>query len=532
MAGELHVALREHINTLNPFLAANVSEAFVVSLLYDALAESDALGNLTPNLAQRWELSADGMRLICWLNPGARWHDGQPVTAGDVVFTFNLIRRTAFPGLARVAALVGQVEALGPARVQFTFLKPGLESVRQVCSQVRIVPAALWEWVEYPLDYANLDYPMGSGPFALVEYRPPASGAGESADQGGLVLRNTALHHATRPSIERLTVQIIDDESRGLQGLTEGTFDLLGWDITRAMARDVQDHREDYAGVQLASTAGRSVHSLLFNLRRAPYDNLALRSALALAIDTQAIVDEVLLGFADPARPTGPAASTGRGTAGLFPPASPWYDGDLAISPFDAAQAMDKLAGAGFVDRDGDGLRENPDGTALQIVITCPDLDAPVKVAGRVVAQWNAVGIRAAVSAQPAEQIRSELMAARFEVVLHELALTTLEEAYFYFHSSRGLLGEGGLVSGYNYGGYASATYDRTVEIMLEEHKPEQQLELLRMLQRILAVDLPQIPLYSSQLVHLYSDANFSGWRPEPGPGLLARATIAGLSAH
>jgi peptide/nickel transport system substrate-binding protein len=523
MSGELHVALREHINTLNPFLATNVSESFVVSLLYDTLADHDAQGNLVPNLAQRWELSPDGTRLTCWLNTQARWHDGQPVTAGDVVFTFNLVRRTALPGLARVAALVGQVEALGSAKVQFTLLKPGLESVRQVCSQVRIVPALHWEAVEYPLAYLNLGSPVGSGPFALLEHTPPAQtaeNAGLSTEEGGLVLQNTGTHHSARPSIDKLIVQIIDDESQALEGLKEGTFDILGWDITRAMARDVQDNRESYATIQLAATPGLSVHSLLFNMRQAPYDNLALRSALALAIDTQAIVDQVLLGFAD------------RGTAGLFPPASPWYDSSLPAVPFDAAQAMDKLTLAGFVDKDGDGLRENPDGSALQILITCPKLDALLQVAELVAAQWKAVGIKAAVSALPADQIRLMLMAAKFEVVLHDLSLGELEEAYFYFHSSRGLLAEGGQVSGYNYGGYASADYDRIGEMMLEEQSQERQLELLRTLQAILAADLPQIPLYSSHLLHLYREAGFSGWRPEPGLGLLARAAIARLTVR
>jgi peptide/nickel transport system substrate-binding protein len=513
------VALRENINTLNPFLPTNVSESFVVSSLYDTLADEDSQGNLVPNLAQRWELSADGTKLTCWLNPQARWHDGQPVTAGDVVFTFNLIRQTAFPGLARVAALVGQAEALGSAKVQFTLLKPGSESVRRVCSQVRIVPAVLWESIEDPLAYANLDNPVGSGPFALSERTPPAQNAGSSTEKPRLVLHNTGMHHSTRPSIDKLVVEIIDDESQALEALKEGTFDILGWDITRTMARDVQDHRESYAEVQLAAAAGLSVHSLLFNLRQAPYDNPALRSALAQAIDTQAIVQEVLLGFAD------------RGTAGLFPPASPWYDGSLPAVPFDSQQAMEKLTSAGFMDKDGDGLRENPDGSALQIPITCAKSDASLKVVELVVAQWKAVGIKAKALALPADQIRSVLMGAKFEVVLHDLALSEPEEAFFYFHSSRGLL-VAGQVSGYNYAGYANADYDRIAEIMLEEQNREKRLELLRELQGILAADLPQIPLYSPYVLHLYRDTRFSGWRPEPGVGLLGRTAIANLSVR
>jgi ABC-type transport system substrate-binding protein len=563
------VALRENINTLNPYLATTVSESFVVSSLYDTLADDDLQGQLVPNLAERWELSADGTRLTCWLNPQARWHDGQPVTADDVVFSFNLIRQTAFPGLARVAALVGQAEALGPAEVQFTFLKPGSETVRRVCSQVRIVPAAFWKSVQDPLTYANLDSPVGSGPFALLEHMPPAhpaenagrstgnagsstdpahpaenagrstgnagsstdpaQNAGSSTEEGGLVLHNTGMHHSTRPSIDKLIVEIIHDESQALEALKEGKFDILGWEITPAMARDVQDHPESYPEIRLATAAGLTVHSLLFNLRQAPYDNPALRSALAQAIDTQAIVDQVLLGFADPAQNAG--WSTDRGTAGLFPPASPWCDGSPSAVPFDARQAMEKLTLAGFVDRDGDGLRENPDGSALQIPITYAKSDASLKVVELVVAAWKAVGIKAKALALPADQIRSVLMQANFEVVLHDLSLREPEEAFFYFHSSRGLLVAGQVV-GYNYGGYANADYDRIAEALLEEQNPEKRLELLRKLQGILTADLPQIPLYSPYLLQLYRDSRFSGWRPEPGVGLLGRTAIANLSVR
>jgi peptide/nickel transport system substrate-binding protein len=508
-AGELHVALRENIYSLNPYLVTNASESFVVSSLYDTLADEDTQGHLVPNLAERWELSADGARLTCWLNPQARWHDGQPVTADDVVFSFNLIRQTAFPGLAPVAALVGQAEALGPAEVQLTLLKPGSETARRVCSQVRIVPVALWNSVQNPLTYANLDSPVGSGPFALSE----------QALDGGLVLRNTSIHHSTRPSIDKLIVDVIRDESQALEALQEGAFDLLGWDVTPATARDVQDHPESYPEIRLATAAGLTVHSLLFNLRQAPYDNPALRSALAQAIDTQAIVNQVLLGFAE------------RGTAGLFPPASPWYDGGPSVVPFDPQQAIQKLTLAGFVDRDGDELREDPEGGALQILITFAKSDASLKVVELVVASWKAVGIKSKALALPADQIRSVLMQAKFDVILCDLSLREPEEAFFHFHSSRGVL-VGGQVVGYNYGGYADAEYDRVAEAMLEEQDPERYLELLRKLQGILTTDLPQIPLYSPYVLQLYRDSRFTGWRPEPGVGLLGRTAIANLGAR
>jgi peptide/nickel transport system substrate-binding protein len=353
-----------------------------------------------------------------------------------------------------------------------------------------------------------LDNPVGSGPFALVEHT-----------EGRFVLRNTGGHYSTRPMMDSVVAEIIRDEGKALQALKDGQFDALAWDITPAMAADVQTHPQSYVGIQLATAAGVNVRSLLFNLRVAPYDNPALRLALAQAIDTQALVDGVQLGLAD------------RESGDLFAPSSPWHDQSIVAIPSDPEQAKEKLTLAGFVDRDGDGLRENPDGSALQITITCAKTDAELRTVELVVAQWKVVGIGAKASTVAAEQILPLLMQAKFQVVLHDLSLRDQEDAFAYFHSSHGALTDS-RVSGQNYGGYANADYDRIAELLREEHDRQKRLELLRELQGMLASDLPAIPLYSPQVLNLYRDDRFVGWQAEPGVGLSSRRTIANLSAR
>ncbi|MGC8786748.1 MAG: ABC transporter substrate-binding protein, partial [Anaerolineae bacterium] len=284
-AGEVHLAIRENIQTLNPYLTQNASEKFVVSLLYDTLLEKDAQGGLHPNLAQDWELTPDGSRLMFRLNPQARWHNGEAVTASDVVFSFRLVQQNEFPGFARMVALVHRVEAISPTEVEFTLFATWPDAVRLLGTGLHIVPAMLWENVDDPLYYANLDNPIGSGPFLLAEYVPEKQ----------LVLRNTGVHPNCQPRIETLVLEIQRDESKALKALKEGKLDALGWEITPAQAREVQDHPKDYPGIKVAEAPGLSVYTLLFNLRIAPFNNLALRHALAQALDSQAIIDQVLM---------------------------------------------------------------------------------------------------------------------------------------------------------------------------------------------------------------------------------------------
>ncbi|MGQ9492796.1 MAG: ABC transporter substrate-binding protein [Anaerolineae bacterium] len=505
-AGELHLAIREDIQSLNPYLTQNASEEFVASLLYDTLLEIDAHGELHPSLAEHWNLTPDGSRLAFRLNPQARWHNGQAVSADDVLFSFDLVRQGGFPGFARMAMLVHRVEAISPMEVEFTLFTTWPDAVRLLGTGLRIVPAMLWRSVDDPLHYANLDNPIGTGPFRLAEHVTGKQ----------FVLRNTGVHHASQPLVNTVILEIQRDEAKALKALKEGKLDALGWDIPPDQARDILNRPEEYKGIRLAEAPGLTTYTLLFNLRTAPFSNQSFRHALAQALDTQGIIDKALMGFGD------------AGTPNLFPPASPWHDADIAPIAFDPQEAAAKLSAAGFVDRNGDGLRENPDGSMLQIPIICPKQDTMLKIVELVVAQWGAVGIAAKTEPKAQDQIMPILMQAQFSVILHKMSFTEPEMAFFYFHSSRGELRDG-QISGLNYGGYANLHYDEMVETMQQVQDPDECRQLLYELQEVLAADLPQIPLCVPRVLNLYREDRFTDWSAQPSLGLLNRMSLCGL---
>jgi peptide/nickel transport system substrate-binding protein len=477
--------------------------------LYDTLMQDDPVQGMTPNLAERWELSPDSSRLTVWLDPAARWHTGQPVTSEDVVFSVNLVRERSLPGWSGVAATVDRVEAIGAREVQLTLLAPELDVVHELCTQLPIVPAVFWEDLDDPKGYANLEIPVGSGPFELEEYA-----AGER-----LVLSNTRVHHSTRPEIATLVVEILRDETKALQALKDDQLDALGWDMMPSVVGDIRDHAEKYPGVQWSSVPGTQLRVVLLNLRLAPYDNIELRVALAAAVDAQAVVNKVLLGFGQPA------------SADPFPPASPWHNPDISPVPFDPQRAMERLEAAGFRDTTGDGLRERPDGTALLIPITYAKGDSQQRVVESIVAYWKTVGVAAKAVPISPEKMLPTLMEAGFEAAVVDLSLDAPGDAHLYFHSSRGTL-NGGRVVGWNYGAYASASFDRTAELMSEERDMDKRAGLLRQLQSRLSSDLPYIPLFSPYVLSLYREMRFSGWTLQPGAGLLHRLAVASLSVR
>jgi len=506
VSGELHLAVRENIRSLNPFATTNDSEAFVTRLIYDSLLDYQPARGFLPNLAERWEFRGDGSRLTVWLNPAARWHDGAVVSAADVVFTFGLIRRGTLPGWADIAAAVDRVEAISPQEVQLTLLDTREEILRQVCTRVPIVPAALWQAVPEPATYANLEHPVGCGPFVLEFY----------TDAERLVLRNSQRHPARALTVATLVIDIVRDETRALEELNAGRVDALGWDAQPAMVADVRDHADKYPGLHWNQAAGAKQRVVLFNLRLAPYDDARLRTALAKAVDVAGIIRQAAFSLAEPA------------TSDPFAPSSQWHDAGRAAPAYNTQAAVAALEAAGYHDTNGDGIRERPDGSALLIPILCAKVETEQKIASLIVAGWKAVGIAAQAVPVAPEQVLPALMGGSFEAVLTELDLVEQSALYDCFHTSQGEL-RGGRVVGRNYAGYASAAFDRTVELLLEARNDRERLDLTRQAQRTLAEDAPWLPLFSPNVLSLYSGTRFEGWSPVPGIGLLDRHVIVGL---
>lgn len=504
--GELRLAVREDIKTLNPYRLTNDSEAFVVNLLYDTLLISGSEGQLAPGLAERWDLTPDGLTLTFWLNPQAKWHYGQPVTAADVVFSFEFVREQQFPGLARLMVLVDRVEALSPDQVKFTMLDRRAEATRLIGTQLVIIPSVVWKNVDDALSYSNLDNPIGSGPYLFEQFVP----------EERVVLRNTEAHHRAVPRAASIVVTILRDEDRALQALRDGELDAIGWGVEPALVRHVLDNPEDYAGIRVSEAPGVETWTLLLNLRRAPYDSPAVRQALAHALDREAIVGVVLRGFGD------------VGAPGLFPAGSAWRNKGIEPIQFDPQAAMAQLETAGFDDVDGDGLRENPDGSALRVPIACVELPVPLRVAELVAANLQALGLSSDVTVIPQDEWIPMLMQAQFDVALCSISLDEPEMLFFYLHSSRGVW-NGGHASGLNYGGYANPQFDEIASASLRELDPLQRQELVYQMQEILSVDLPHIPLYCPRILNLFRTERFTRWRMQAGSGLLNRVTVGDL---
>ncbi|HUF35008.1 MAG TPA: ABC transporter substrate-binding protein [Gemmatimonadales bacterium] len=331
-----------------------------------------------PQLARAW-VRRDSVTLAFELDPRARWHDGTPVTARDVLFTFGRARDPAIaPRLARLLRSIAAVEAEGHRTVVVRFTHPYAEQVYDAVYHVAPLPAHLLATIP-PEDLRRSSFvsrPVGNGPYRWVRNLP-----GELIE-----LAANEEFFLGRPGISRVLVRVAADADARLNLVLSGEADAMdNIPPPPSNLRRVSE-RGDLRLVQVPSP---TVGYLLYNLRDPrdrdrPHAVLAdtqVRRALTLALDRRQLVRAVL----------------GRYGEVPFGPVSPllWIrHGAPSPRPPDRAAARRLLAERGWADRDGDGVLERH-GRPLSLTLTYPGTSGIRRqMALLVQEQWRGIGVR------------------------------------------------------------------------------------------------------------------------------------------
>ncbi|MGD8726375.1 MAG: ABC transporter substrate-binding protein [Gemmatimonadales bacterium] len=318
------------LQSINPLLTVHpLAKAVQNHVLLLTLATYDSLLQPQPRLAT-WTWSRDRLMLTLVLRRDVRWHDGVPTTATDVGWTLRAAMdpRVAYPRAHDLSA-VEQVSIVDSftVRVQFRHPQPVFPDV---FTDLAILPAHVLEGRE-PEAIRRAPFnvsPVGNGPFEFVEHRGNQRWVFERSPTFPLPLG--------RPVVDRLVIAVVDESSTKLAALTSGELDFAGISPAHAefVRRDSRLAVVDYPVMYVAA--------LVWNLRRAPFDDARVRRALTMALDRQLVVDAYLYGF-------------GRVADGPVPPEHPWYEPVDAL-PFDRRAARELLDASGW--RSGaDGIR-------------------------------------------------------------------------------------------------------------------------------------------------------------------------------
>ncbi|MFZ5624051.1 MAG: peptide ABC transporter substrate-binding protein [Gemmatimonadota bacterium] len=353
-----------------------------------------------PQLARSW-VRRDSVTLVFDLDPRARWHDGTPVTSRDVLFTFNHLRNPRVsPTLAALLRHIVDVRAEGNRRVVIRFDRPYSEQFFDATWYPQILPAHLLANLD-PDSIATSPFartPVGNGPYRWKR-RVPGQLVEVEADPGFFL---------GRPGVERVVWRVAPDPDALFALLLSGEADALDNGVAPLTnLRRAQRERR----LRLIPAPTLQLGYLLFN-QRDPADtsrphpilsDVDVRRALTLALDRTSIVRAV---FGDYAAVPASAASQML-----------WVrDPRLAPPPFDPEAARRLLAAKGWVDRDGDGIREK-DGRPLALTLNLPRPSAVrYQTALLVQRQWRDIGADVTLAALDGPTWVSRRNAGQFDI--------------------------------------------------------------------------------------------------------------------
>ncbi|WP_421998936.1 ABC transporter substrate-binding protein [Reyranella sp.] len=350
---------------LNPAITTGSPTHAVADSLFNGLLALDEKGDPRPDLAVRWSLSEDGQRARFELSKDAKWHDGRPVTADDVKFTFEevLVRHHARTRASLGPVLEG-IDVIDPATVEFRLKRPYPALLQQLdVTEAPILPRHVYGTGEIERNAANLR-PVGSGPFRFESY---------AKDDRVVLARNTAYFKPGLPHIDRLVFRVIPDTATQAQALAAGEVDFVGRVAPSEIARLQRSGKATLTDVKFGPGGGNCIMTLGFNLDRPALQVREVREAFAAAIDRRPFVERILL---DHGRVADAPISSGIAwahAAGLFP-----------ASLYDPGRAKALL--------DGAGLR--PDAEGVRLTVELVQFATFGRYADLLRDQLGAVGIR------------------------------------------------------------------------------------------------------------------------------------------
>lgn len=443
------------------------------SLLFDTLTWKDAHG-IIPWLAERWIVSSDGREYAFTLRPNVLWHDGRPLTAEDVAFSFLYYRPHAFPWGA--SDMVDGADVVDPRTVRVRLNRPFAPFLENVAGLLPILPKHIWEPVRDPLKFSGPDAVMGSGPFRFGSYK---EGAGEYQFDAH------AAYFRGRPVIETLRYVLVP--------LAQGVTALQTHAADAILATDAEVVKAFGQGPnwRTLQTPPFSIMRLIFNVDRPPFDQQAFRHAIAYALDREQIGERVIHG------------NVTVGSPGVIPPGSPWYNPDVPQYLYDPTRARAMLDTLGYRPR-ADGLRTLPDGTPFSMDLLA-DPAAPDAEIVRVMLREVGLDVRL-VTADP--KTRTDLMKnRRFGMALTSHIGVGGDPDFlrrWYANQTYNAFEDGNVLH--------SAEFTRLADQQVAEGDVNRRKALVNRMQVVLAEELPTLPLYHRPFYWLYDPNAFGGW--------------------
>jgi peptide/nickel transport system substrate-binding protein len=457
--------LESNPTNLDPRYATDAQSQHIDGLLFSSLLERDAQMKLHGDLAESWD-TPDPLTYVFHLRSGVHFQDGSPLTSADVKSTFEFMMNPANKSPKRGAfRLVTSIEALDPATVVFHLKEPYASfTINLIRPTTGIVPAN-----------AGVDFsrrPMGSGPFRFVS---------QAQDDEVIVERNAAYSSSPRsdnagsPPFSRIRFRVVPDAIVRALELRKGSADLevssLTPDIIPVLAKQ--------PSLAVTERPGSNFTYLGLNLEDPILKHRELRQALAYATDRESLIRYLLHGQA-------------RIAGGILPPNHWAYEPNVTQYTLDTARAEQLLDSAGFP-RGKDGVRFH--------ITLKTSTDEQFRVLGAALQeQWRRVGVDLELRPLEFATVLSDAVKGNFQInLLRWVGANNDPDIFEFVFSSKRFPPDGA-----NRGHYRNPRIDALTDQIRTEMDQEKRKALCSEAQRILADDLPYLPLWFTDTISVH----------------------------
>ena len=454
-------------------------------------------------LATDYEYSEDLMSLTFTLREGVLWSDGETFDADDVVFTWNLIAENPSFDWHGYLGFVEGVEKIDDYTVQFN-LQRVYTLAHIFLGRFWPLPEHQWADVEDPVTFTNPE-PVATGP--LTNVTAVNEQVLEICRNENYWGRDEAGNQLPYIDCMRQPVYLGNDPANlaAVNGDVDWIANFMPDIDNTFVAANPENHHYYF-------WPGGGTVQLYFNTTMAPFDDVNFRRAVSQAIDYQSVVDIGMYGYTIPATPTGlgPANESWISQEALDAAAANGqnvYDPEAAAAAFDAA---------GYVDADGDGWRDNVDGSPLafnvQVVNGWTDWVTSVQI---ITENLQDVDINASVVTPEFGDWLNSLQTATFEASIGWSASGITPYDFYHAVLDSTLITEEGVANGSTWARWTSDESDELLAAFTATADEAEQRDIMNQMQMLYVENIPAIPLFPGPTWYEWNDTRFTGFPTE-----------------
>ncbi len=479
-------------DNFNPYFDATSNViASSEGLIYESLLFFNKFsGQYTGMLASGSTISSNDLQITFNLRQGVKWSDGQPFTSADVVFTFDMLKK--YPALdvngLWTLPIISNVSAPDAHTVVVTLASPNSDALFAIGDQTWIVSQHIWSTVGDPTNYADTN-PVGTGPYMVESFTP----------QLIKMKKNPNYWQPGLPKVQEIRFPAYKDNSTAELAMDQGQVD---WNSIFAPNLQNTYVKRDPAHYGYWFPPSDVLY-ILVNLKKAPFNQLAIRQAISLAINRQQWSTIAESGYETPASPTG-----------LLPLDDKYLDPTYQGLTFsvDTNKANQLLQGAGY-HKGSDGIYVNAAGQKLSFNFEIPSgytdwvAGAPV-----IASDLKAIGININIKTVSIDVFGSDVQDGNFDITMQG---TVSGPSPYNIYSSLLLDTNSapiGQAANGDYERWSDPTTDKLLNQFITSSDPAVQQQAMDGLETILVNEVPAIPLTNEPYWYEYNSTNFTGW--------------------